>query len=161
MAPRKVDGLDGNFHQGAKIVLLYPMAVIAKKAFVAIDIGTTTNGVMQHVQEALNTNVDGSTMCCGVALDAAAAASTINPIRVQVAGRVTGAEVASTVIAGDMLIASASAGSCYEVDVLLTGSYVEANQVAAASAAKVGIALTNASTLTADVFLLDPMNLAD
>lgn len=104
----KVDGVDGDTVLPKKHAWLYPAGAINEGDFVAIDFSTTTNGLLRHVVAS-----SAATDCIiGVAEEAASAASTINPIKICIAGEpnTQACNVATSVAAGNLLIGSSTSG---------------------------------------------------
>lgn len=103
----KVDGVDGDFNKVAKHTMLYPTAAIAKGEWVMIDTSVTTNGMGRHIKKLTNE----SPLWVGVAEEAASAASTIQPIRICVAGKPgVDAVCANSISAGAVLAGSSTGG---------------------------------------------------
>ena len=110
MAIHKVDGVDGVNNFPKKFVTLYTAGTsITAGDFVMIDPLNTTNGLGGSVRQAesgYNANIHEG-LCIGVAV---ATTTATGEIRVQIAGKYENANVATTVVCGQNLVMSGTAG---------------------------------------------------
>ena len=110
MAIHKVDGVDGVNNFPKKFVTLYTADTsITAGDFVMIDPLDTTNGLGGSVRQAesgYNANIHEG-LCIGIAVATTTAAGEIT---VQIAGKYENANVATTVICGQNLVMSSTAG---------------------------------------------------
>ena len=151
MAVHKIDGVSGVDHFPTKFIELYAAAATTDGDWAAIDLGDTTNTLGASVEqgtaaaETLWFGVFGRTTAAGL------------PARVQIAGRRAGANVDSTVVAGDRLVSGANAGRAIEIESarVVNATVNQANVMIALNFQPVGIALGAAVTLTAPVLITD------
>jgi hypothetical protein len=143
----RLDNFDGNFSYGEQFLELYANAAVTVDAWVALDAGDTANPGADPfitVRPADSANADALHGICGVATRTTTAAGMVV---IQIAGRRTGVNVAATVVEGEPLVASATAGRAQD-----------ANQLAAAGASYdyrvCGQAVTTAAAnvSTVDIF---------
>ena len=144
MAIFKADNYDGNVHHPAtKFFELYCTSLVTAGGWVALQMGDTANpagSAYQSIRACINTDADGPEGICGVAVDTLTAAGLV---RVQVAGFYSGANVAATVVAGEILVASATSQRAQD-----------SNQVAELdNYRQAGQAVTTASANASDVII--------
>ena len=112
MSVHKIDGGPGgeNNHFPKKFITLYSSDTsITAGDFVMIDPTDTTNGLggsVRQAQSGFNTDVHEG-LCIGVATETITAAG---EIQIQIAGKYENANVATTVICGQNLVMSGTAG---------------------------------------------------
>ena len=112
MSVHKIDGGPGgeNNHFPKKFITLYSSDTsITAGDFVMIDPTDTTNGLggsVRQAQSGFNTDVHEG-LCIGVATETITAAG---EIQIQIAGKYENANVATTVVCGQNLVMSATAG---------------------------------------------------
>ena len=143
MAIHKIDGVDGTNHFPRKFVTLHCSGAVTKGDWVAIDLDDSTNGLGASVEKATTALPQ---LVFGVATETLTAAG---ELVVQVAGKYGtvesggGAEVATSVAAGDFLVAStAAAGTAVEADsATAVAGNSQANIQAALKLARIGVAL--------------------
>lgn len=147
---RKVDGFDGKADTGDVFVRLYGTAAITKGNFVMIDDADTTWGKGRSCKHSDSTTGQNEGYLAGVAVATYTANEAKLGVLVQVKGVYVDANVASSVVKGDRLIASTTAGRATEA----TGVGSEEDFTKAA------VAFSDAASNKADVILHDPLGLS-
>lgn len=160
MAVHKIDGVDGVANFPKKFVRLSlsiaTSTTVTKGDFVSIDVGTSliasySNGLGAHCLTS-NVTAQNEGLIFGVITETVTNSSSSavleQVVTIQTAGKFENANVASTVAAGDRLIATSTAGRCAEITTLAAASASFDFTVAA-------VALEAASTNQADVLIID------
>lgn len=111
--PYKIDGVDGVYAFPAKKVYLYASSAVTQHDSVALDLGDSTYGLGGSVEKSQLATTSHGALTCGVACETVAASSRV---KVQVAGRYVGAQVANSTAAGDVLAASKVSGELSPID---------------------------------------------
>ena len=111
----KADNWDGNIHHPAnKFLEMYSLETLVAGNWVSIVVGDTASpggGTYHTVQSSDSDDVDGEMGICGICVTARTDAGLT---RIQVAGFYSGANVAATVAAGELLVASTTAGQAQD-----------------------------------------------
>ena len=158
--PRKIDGTFQLNPENVRIIRCYMEGNGTAKQAVAINFGTTTNGLYHAVAAATATAAHKATIA-GVALEAwtcdtdgVGGDDTEQVIKIQVLGPVTGVPVDASTAVSDKLVAGSTAGQLGRQGALTTAADVRDYTV-------VGIAVTDrdATALTSTVYLLNPLGL--
>jgi hypothetical protein len=136
-----------------RIIELYPTAAILLGDWVAIDFAVSTVGFMQHCKQAAVADQG----VCGVAMEAAAGASTTTPIRVLIKGVYSldnGLTASATVnvVTGvlrgdDLMVSAATAGRA--------AKYTSAT----VTAYPIGAALADSAANAGSVYVRNPLGL--
>lgn len=143
----RLDNFDGNLSYGEQFLELYATEAVTADSWVALYAGDTANpggDPLVSVRMAISTNADALQGTCGVATKTTTAAGMVV---IQIAGRRTGVNVASTVVAGEPLVISSTSGRAQD-----------ANQLAAAGASydyrvcAQAVTTASANTSTVDIF---------
>lgn len=142
----KLDNFDGNLSYGEQFMLVYAIEALTANNWVAFVAGNTDNpGADPYlsVQTADSGDADGREGICGVVTQTTTAAGMV---QVQIAGRRTSVNVASTVVAGEQLVASATAGRAQDINQINPTSDADALEYRVC-----GVAVTTASSNTSTV----------
>lgn len=150
MSINKADSLDGKANEHNGFRTMYATAAVTAGNFVAINVTDTENGRGYSVRHSTVTGLEEGAIC-GVATETLTAAGYV---RVQTRGKYVNANLTTGVLAGELLIASSSAGRAIESNTLSGNTNTDYDYLV------IGMALENEASNVGDVMLFDPFNLA-